>query len=90
MLWNFHRAIDKAAANDTVPGFVYGVVYGRIVRSRSSRSRSWLSRAQQRADEWFWAGELAYIILSLTSGAAWGCCLWPVPSPSTPSKSVTA
>ena len=73
VLWNFHRAIDKAAANDReVPGFVYGIVYGQIVLFSLFASPQLVVLGLTNGPKWFWAGEMAYIILSLTSKAVLG------------------
>ena len=73
VLWNFHRAIDKAAANDReVPGFVYGIIYGQVVLFSLFAVPQLVVLGLTNGPKWFWAGELSYVILSLTSKAVLG------------------
>ena len=73
ILWNFHRAIDKAAANDReVPGFVYGVIYGQVVLFSLFAIPQLIVLGLSNGPKLFWAGEMAYVILSLTSKAVLG------------------
>jgi len=73
IVWNFHRAIDKAAANDReVPGFVYGVIYGQVVLFSLFAIPQLIVLGLSNGPKLFWAGEMAYVILSLTSKAVLG------------------
>ena len=73
ILWNFHRAIDKAAANDReVPGFVFAIIYGQVVLFSLFAIPQLVVLGLTNGPKWFWGGEMAYIILSLTAKAILG------------------
>ena len=73
VVWNFHRAIDKAAANDReVPSFVFAIIYGQVVLFSLFAIPQLVVLGLTNGPKWFWAGEMAYVILSLTSKACLG------------------
>ena len=73
ILWNFHRAIDKAAANDReVPSFVFAIIYGQVVLFSLFAIPQLAVLGLANGPKWFWAGEMSYVILSLTSKAVLG------------------
>ena len=68
VLWNFHRAIDKAAANDReVPGFVYGIIYGQIVLFSLFAIPQLVVLGLTNGPKYYWIGEASYLVLSLSS-----------------------
>ena len=73
VLWNFHRAIDKAAANGReVPGFVYGIIYGQIVLFSLFAIPQLVVLGLTNGPKYYWIGEASYLVLSLTSKAVLG------------------
>ena len=73
VLWNFHRAIDKAAANDReVPGFVYGIIYGQVVLFSLFAIPQLVVLGLTNGPKYYWIGEASYLVLSLTSKAVLG------------------
>ena len=73
VVWNFHRAIDKAAANDReVPGFVYGIIYGQVVLFSLFAIPQLVVLGLTNGPKYYWIGEASYLVLSLTSKAVLG------------------
>lgn len=73
VLWNFHRAIDKAAANDReVPSFVFAIIYGQIVLFSLFAIPQLVVLGLTNGPEYYWIGEACYLVLSLTSKAVLG------------------
>ena len=73
VFWNFSNALDKARANGReVPGFVWAIVISQVVLFSLFSFPQLILLGIKRGPEYYWIGEMTYLILSLTAKAVLG------------------
>ena len=73
VLWNFSNALTKAADNGReVPGFVWAIVISQVVLFSLFSFPQLILLGLKRGPEFYWIGEMTYLILSLTAKAVLG------------------